>query len=192
MKGYIYITGTGTDPALKQNLNDPILSKRPSLGACMPNIRRLVTRGDHIFVVSGAVSGAQQYVIGGFKVAEKLDALAAYERFPENRLHLDDNGIVQGNIIVNADGSQHALDHHNPATFESRIRNYILGTEPISLSTPAEAELSRDQTLDKLATILQKPKANRVIDVMGRWAKLNQDQVHEMLSWLQGIKLAAR
>lgn len=192
MKGYIYITGTGTDPGLKGNLNDPILSRRPSLGACMPNIRRLVTRGDHIFVVSGSVSGAQQYVVGGFRVEDKLDALAAYERFPENRLQLDSQGIVQGNIIINADGTQHALDHHDPASFEDRIKNYIVGSHPVALTTLAETALSRLQTLDKLATILQKPKANRVIDVMGRWARLNQDQVKEMLDWLRGIKLAAR
>ena len=27
MKGYIYITGTGTDPALRGNLNDPLFTK---------------------------------------------------------------------------------------------------------------------------------------------------------------------
>jgi hypothetical protein len=158
----------------------------------MPNIRRLVLPGDHIFVISGKVQSAQQYVVGGFKVEEKLHALAAYDRFPENRLRLDEEGHVQGNIIVNPNGSQHALDHHKSATFNERLENYIVGSNPIALVTPAETELGRAQTLDKLANILQRPKANRVIDLMGRWAKLNEAQVQQMLDWLQGIKLAAR
>src|SRR5579859_1235845 len=72
MKGYIYISGTGTDPSAHKNMNDPILfSKTPTLGGCMPNIRRVVLPGDFIFVVSGMVSAIQQYVVGGMKVAEQ-------------------------------------------------------------------------------------------------------------------------
>ena len=86
LKGYIYVSGTGTDPAERRNLNDPRFRKTPSLGACVPNIRRLVLPGDHIFVVSGMTPGVQQYVVGGFEVAEKISALAAYKRFPEAKL----------------------------------------------------------------------------------------------------------
>jgi hypothetical protein len=95
MKGYIYITGNGADPALRDNLNDPLFSKIPTLGACMPNIRRLVTRGDFIFVVSGRTPAVQQYVVGGFRVEERISALAAYDRFPENRLSLDHDGQLR-------------------------------------------------------------------------------------------------
>lgn len=190
MKGYIYITGTGTDPGRFGNLNDPIFARKPTLGACMPNIRRLVTKGDYVFVVSGAVTGVQQYVVGGFQVEEKITALAAYERFPENRLQLDEAGLLQGNIIVDKDGNKHPLDGHSVDTFESRIQQYLVGSKPVHLSKPSQVEAGRAQTLDQLSTILQRPKANRVIDVMGRWAKLDERQIGQTLDWLRGIKAA--
>jgi hypothetical protein len=191
MKGYVYISGTGTDPGARKNMNDPILfSKTPTLGACMPNIRRVVLPGDFIFVVSGKVPAIQQYVVGGMEVAEQIDALAAYERFPENRLQTGATGLVEGNIIVDANGNQHPLDHHNPETFEERIKNFIVGTNPIALETDREVAMGREQTLPKLSELLGK-KGNRVIDVMSRLAKLDENQVQEMLSWLQGIKASA-
>lgn len=191
MKGYIYITGSGTDPALRGNLNDPIFGRYPTLGACMPNIRRVVLPGDYIFVVSGKVPGAQQYVVGGMKVAEKISALAAYNRFPGNRLHIDAEGRLQGNIAVSADGTKNPLDHHSSDGFDRRIQNYIVGKDPIVLTTEPEVAIGRAQTLDKLSTILQRPKANRVIDIMSRWAKVDERQVAQMLEWLGGIKATA-
>lgn len=188
MKGYVYITGNEADPGLHNNLNDPLFSKSPTLGACMPNIRRVVTVGDYIFVVSGKTPSVQQYVVGGFRVREKISALAAYDRFPGNRLRLDGDGKLQGNIIVNPDGSKHELDGHAIDSFEARIQNYIVGEAPVELRTPAEVEKGRAQTLDRLATILERPKANRVIDVMGRWSKLDEGQVNKMLDWLKSIK----
>jgi hypothetical protein len=191
MKGYIYISGTGTDPSARKNMNDPILfSKTPTLGGCMPNIRRVVLPGDFIFVVSGMVSAIQQYVVGGMQVAEQIDALAAYERFPENRLQLGPSGLVEGNVIVDANGNQHPLDDHDPETFEARIKNFIVGTNPVALETEREVAMGREQTLPKLSALLNK-RGNRVVDVMSRWAKLNENQVQDMLSWLQGIKASA-
>jgi hypothetical protein len=191
MKGYVYISGTGTDPGARKNMNDPILfSKTPTLGACMPNIRRVVLPGDFIFVVSGKVPAIQQYVVGGMQVVERIDALAAYERFPENRLQTGPTGLLEGNIIVDADGNQHPLDRHNPETFEARIQNFIVGTNPVALETEREVAKGREQTLPKLSELLGK-RGNRVIDVMSRLAKLNENQVQDMLSWLQGIKASA-
>jgi len=187
-KSYIYISGHGADPQANGRLNDPILKGTASLGACMPNIRRLVQKGDYIFVISGKTAGVQQYVVGGFEVAEKIDTLSAYQRFPENRLRLNENGILEGNIIVNADGSQHALDTHQVETFDNRVKNWILGINPVTLETEKEVELGRMQTLDKIASILNKPKGNRLIDMMGRWAKMDEEQTNEMLAWLKGIK----
>ncbi|WP_370155401.1 hypothetical protein [Ferrovibrio sp.] len=188
MKGYIYITGKGADPGLFNNLNDPILfAKTPTLGACMPNIRRLVTKGDFVFVVSGKTARVQQYVVGGFKVNEKISALAAFRRFPENRLEMGENGL-QGNVVVDGAGKKHQLDHHSPDTFEKRIENYLVGTDGIALETPREVELGRQQTLSKLSQILNRPRGNRVIDVMSRWSKLDEKQVNDMLDWLRGIK----
>ena len=141
----------------------------------MPNIRRAVERGDWIFIISGKVPGVQQYVTGGMEVDEKIGVLAAYERFPENRLSLDDNGRVVGNIIVQPDGSQHPLDTHPAESFSARIENYIVGCDPLALTTPREFETGRRQTLDRLAEILDRPKANRVIDIVSRWRRLNAD-----------------
>lgn len=188
MKGYIYITGTGTDPALRGNLNDPLFTKVPTLGACMPNIRRLVTKGDWIFVVSGKVPSVQQYVVGGLQVEEKIDALTAYEHFPENRLTRDERGLVMGNIIVESHGKQHSLDDHAANSFENRIKNFIVGGRAVELTAPNEVELGRRQTIGKLSEILGRPGANRMISAMGRMSKLDEGQVEQVLEWLSGIK----
>ena len=81
MKGYIYITGTGADPGLYNNLDDPLFGDPPTLGACMTNLRQFVDIGDYLFVVSGRAPAGQQYIIGGMRVAEKIDALAAHDAF---------------------------------------------------------------------------------------------------------------
>jgi hypothetical protein len=76
--GHIYITGAGTNPALRNNLDDPALFAHvPSLGACMPNIRRFVVPGDYVFVISGKVPNTDQYLIGGFRVRDKVSAVEA-------------------------------------------------------------------------------------------------------------------
>ena len=192
MKGYIYISANETDPSQRGNLNDPIFARIPTLGACMPNIRRFVTQGDFLFVVSGKTAGVRQYVVGGFRVDEKIHALAAYERFPENRLRTLADGRVIGNIIVQADGTQHPLDRHDPRTFENRLENYLVGSMPVALSTEPEVQLAREQTLSNLSTILRRAPGNRVIDVMGRWSKLDEGQVRQMVDWLLGIKATAQ
>lgn len=186
-KGYIYITGTGTDPGLLDNLNDPIFGDDPSLGACMPNIRRFVRKGDAIFVVSGSAVGVQQYVVGVMEVAEKITALEAFNRFPQHRLRIGDDNLLKGNIIVSPDGTQHPLDRHKAETFDERVKNYIVGTNAIALETPEEVGLGRQQSLVKLGDIFGKP-GNRAIDIFGRWAKLDGDQVKNLVAWLEGIK----
>lgn len=190
MKGYIYITGTGADPGLHDNLDDPLFGDPPTLGACMTNLRQFVDPGDYLFVVSGRSRDVQQYIVGGMRVAEKIDALAAYGRFPENRLRVDNRGIVRGNIIIDAHGHQHELDHHKPESFERRIRNYIVGDEAAALRTQAEIELGRQRSLQKLSEMFERP-GNRAIDIMGRHRKLDEDQVHGLMDWIRGVKVAA-
>lgn len=188
MKGYIYISSPNADPAKNRNLNDPMFRGAPTLGGCMPNIRRLVLPGDHVFVVSGMTKGVQQYVVGGFQVAEKISALAAYDRFPENRLRRDEEGRLQGNVLVSGDGQKHPLDTHPVKNFASRVENYLVGIKPVSLETPDEVARGRSETLERLSSILERPRANRVIDIMGRWARLDDAQVEQTLDWLRGIK----
>jgi len=186
MKGYVYITSNGTDPEVGENLNDPIFSDTPTLGACMPNIRRFVTRGDYIFVVSGKTAGVQQLVVGGMKVAEKISALAAHGRFPQNRLRIVDGELV-GNVIVTPNGRQHALDTHAAETFRNRIKNYIVGSDPVALETPRQIAAGREQTLSKLSEIFGR-RGNRVIDIIGRMSKMDERQIEQMVDWLRGIK----
>jgi hypothetical protein len=190
-KGYIYITGTGADPGLHNNLDDPLFGDPPTLGACMTNIRQFVDPGDYIFVVSGSVPAAAQYIIGGLRVAEKIDHLAAYGRFPQNRLRRDENGFVRGNIIVDPKGKQHPLDDHSPDTFDKRIKNFIVGDEAAALQTQREVALGRERTLRKLSDMFNKA-GNRPIDIMGRTRRLDEQQVHGLMDWLRGIKSEAK
>ena len=187
MKGYVYITGTGADPAELDNISDPMFGDVPSLGACMSNLREFVDIGDYLFVVSGKTKDLVQYVFGGMKVAEKIDHLAAYGRFPQNRLRTRDDGIVVGNIIVDAEGKKHPLDHHADKGFERRIKNFMVGADPLAIQSPKEVELARQQTLTKLSDIVGK-QGNRPIDILGRQRKLDEDQVNQMIDWLRGIK----
>ncbi|MDE0693487.1 MAG: hypothetical protein OXI55_14765 [Gammaproteobacteria bacterium] len=191
MKGYIYVAGRGADPALRNDLNDPIFGEVPTLGACMPNIRRAVEKGDHVFVVSGKTEGVQQYVVGGFEVDDKISALAAYERFPQHRIRRGADGHLLGNIIVNEDGSRSPLDEHDEdddQAFERRIQNYVVGSRPVAMASTQEVQRSRDETMGKLAQVLQRPPSNRIIDLLGRWRRLDETQVRELTAWLTGIK----
>jgi hypothetical protein len=151
----------------------------------MPNIREKVVPGDHIFVVSGKVPAVPQYIIGGFEVAEIISANAAYERFPAYRLRRTQDGEITGNIIVNARGKQHFLDHHK--NFDRRIKNYIVGRNAIVMATSQEIERARLGTLPFLHTLLGKSGA-APINVIGRNSKLNEHQVKKLLAWLHSLK----
>jgi hypothetical protein len=77
MVGKIFITRQGYDPQLGKHVKDPYLGPCPTLGACRPDIRKQLKEGDNIFVISGKISIAPQYVMAGFEIAEKIDALTA-------------------------------------------------------------------------------------------------------------------
>src|SRR5260370_14372750 len=100
MKGYIYTMYAGADPSHGWAMNDPIFGRPPTLGACVPHIRRAVSVGDHIFVISRRVAGEQQFVVGGFEGFEKKDTLGAYRRVSGHPLKLRANGPRVGNVIV--------------------------------------------------------------------------------------------
>lgn len=184
MNGYIYTSYAGADPDAGWTMSDPIISQTPTLGACVPNIRRAVHVGDWVFSVSGRVPGRAQFVVGGFRVTEKIDQLAAYKRFPENRLRSEGDQTV-GNVIVNADGTQHVDDRHT--NFERRLENYIVGDQPIVMKTVEEITRSRAETLAKLSQIFGR-EGNRVFDVIGRFRKMDEGQVNQVRDWLEAIK----
>src|SRR5262245_27295511 len=104
MIGKIFVTSTGYDPEKGKHVKDPYLGPNPSLGACRPDIRKKLHEGDHIFVVSGKVRGFDQVLLGGLEIAEKISAIEAYHRFPEQRLSWRPDGQITGNVIVNSDG----------------------------------------------------------------------------------------
>lgn len=186
-KGYIYTTRTGFDPERGKKLKDPYLGDEPTLGACMPNIRRQVVQGDYIFPVSGKLKDFPQFVMAGFEVAEKLDAMVAYDLYPQHRLRQLENGEVTGNIIITAQGKQHPLDTHDPVTFASRVKNYVTGKNALVLTSPREIQSSRDDTNYVLSHVLGK-KGRAPIEIMGRWSKLDERQIRELRDWLSSIK----
>jgi len=190
MKGYVFITSSGYDPSQGKHVKDPYLGAKPTLGGCMPNIRRLVVPGDHIFVVSGKVKGLQQYLFANFEVEEKINALAAYKKYPDLRLQKREDGQLTGNVIVDARGRQHPLDGHdklNPAKFERRIENYVVGCNLVALTAPEEVQRGRDESLPILRTVLRR-EGSSPLKVMGRWSKLDGDQVQELRQWLISLK----
>jgi hypothetical protein len=185
LKGYIYTQYEGADPSTGWAYSDPIFGKTPTLGACLPNIRRAIEEGDWFFSISGRVPKLAQFVVGGFRVAEKIDQLAAHGRFPENRVHHADNGQVVGNVIVSPDGKQDPIDNHK--NFEKRLENFLVGSDPIVVDAPGEIERARRETLPVLQRIFQK-EGNRVFDVIGRGRRMNEEQAKEMQEWLHSIK----
>ena len=156
MVGKIFITRSGYDPRLGQHIKDPYLGTTPTLGACRPDLRKQLKEGDHIFVISGKVPDANQLVIAGFEVQAKIPAVEAYDRFPELRLRQLEDGQLTGNIVVSPDGRQHHLDQHNPKTFQKRVKDYVVGTNLIALTTDDEIAKGRQQTLEALREILHK------------------------------------
>jgi hypothetical protein len=77
MVGKIFITRSGYDPELGKHVKDPYLGDSPTLGACRPDIREKLKLGDHIFVISGKVPNANQFVMGGFEIESKIPAIQA-------------------------------------------------------------------------------------------------------------------
>jgi hypothetical protein len=185
MIGKIFITSSGYDPERGKHVNDPYLGRVPTLGACRPDIRKLLNKGDHIFVISGKVYGLDQFVMGGFEIASKINARDAYEQFPEQRLHKREDGQLTGNIIIDAEGAQHKLDTHN--SFTKRIEDYIIGRNLIALQTPGEIAQGRKQTLEVLRDVLHKKGASP-IEVVGRWgSRLTEEQIGQLRQWLSTI-----
>jgi hypothetical protein len=188
--GKIFITRSGYDPQLGKHVKDPYLGPNPTLGACRPDIRNQLKKGDHIFVISGKVPDFNQFVMGGFEIEQKIPAIEAYRLYPELRLRKLQDGQLTGNIIVTADGRQHELDDHN--SFDRRIKNYIVGTNPLLLTSPSEIAEGRKQTLEALRDILHK-KGKSPFEVVGRFGtRLMDEQVIQLRAWLEAVKRAAK
>jgi len=192
MIGKIFITSSGYDPQLGKHVKDPYLGPNASLGACRPDFRRQVKEGDHLFVISGKLPNVRQFVMGGFEVEQKISSQQAYQMFPDQRLQLRDDGQLTGNIIVDANGAQHELDDHAPASFAKRVPNYIVGTNCVALVKPEEIALGREQTLDALREIFKK-NSGTPWEIVGHYgSQLTEEQVHQLREWLLSLKKAAK
>ncbi len=188
MIGKIFITSSGYDPQLGKHVKDPYLGSSPSLGACRPDIRRQVRIGDYIFVVSGKVNNAKQFVMCGFEVVRKINAHDAYIEYPDRRLHIRADGQLSGNVIVNENGLQHYLDDHR--NFGSRLSNYLVGDKNIAPKSPNGISLAREQTVDVLRDVLGK-SGESPIEIIGRWgSQLNENQVNAIRNWMLALDRA--
>ena len=180
MAGKIFITSAGYDPEFGKHVNDPYLDGEPSLGACRPDIRKAVKPGDHIFTITGKLPASlekNQYIMCGFEVAEKIDALDAYLRFPKQRLKLSDDGQLHGNIIVDRLRNQHPLDQHpSGSKFDRRIKNFVVGKNLVTPTSPGEISKARNQTMDILRRVLGKLGQNP-FELIGKSGKnLNENR----------------
>ena len=186
MIGKIFITRTGYDPQLGRHIKDPYLGDTPSIGACRPDFRKKLERGDHLFVISGRVPDANQFVMGGFEIDKKMNAVDAYAAYPEQRLRALENGELAGNIIVDDCGHQHVLDDHK--NFDRRIENYIIGRNPIALKSDDEIQRGRSETMDALQEILKRKGTTpwHVVTHFGR--TLDEKQIEQLRHWLNGLK----
>jgi len=186
MIGKIFITRTGYDPQLGRHIKDPYLGDTPSIGACRPDFRKKLKQGDHLFVVSGRVPDANQFVMGGFEVFEKMNAVEAYAAYPDQRLRMLENGELTGNIIVDGQGRQHALDDHK--NFDRRAENYVVGRNPIALISDDEIRRGRAETMDALQEILKR-KGATPRDIITRFGRtIDEKQIEQFLNWLNGLK----
>jgi hypothetical protein len=185
MRGKIFVTSSGYDPEKGKQIKDPYLGPKPSLGACRPDIREILQKGDHIFVVSGKVRNIDQIVLGGFEISEKINAMEAYFRFPEQRLSVLPDGQVNGNVIVDAFGNQHELDHHNQ--FARRIENYLVGKNLVALGTAQEIAEGRRRTLEILCDVFER-KGKSIREIIGRCRNLTEKQILKLRALLEEVK----
>tara|TARA_B100001146_G_scaffold224002_1_gene240216 strand:- start:2943 stop:3491 length:549 start_codon:yes stop_codon:yes gene_type:complete len=177
----------GADPGIGWEMTDPIYGKPPTMGACMPQIRRNVVVNDYIFSISGRAKGVSQYLVGGFQVKDKINALLAREKFPQYRQVQNDDGSLSGNIIVDENGNQNPYDYHN-GDFEKRIENYIIGKNPIYFDNEADIEKARgNATIEILQDIFNK-EGNKPHDIIGRWRRLDEKQIQKLINWMEHIK----
>jgi hypothetical protein len=188
MKGYIYTMYEGADPGKGWEMTDPIFGDPPTLGACMPQIRKQVQRNDHIFTISGRTKDVKQYIVGGFQVEEKINAIIARERFPQYQQRQDEEGNIVGNIIVDKNGEQNKFDYHK-GNFQKRIENYIIGKNPTLFQKPDEVERARGEaSLKILRDLFDKEGGEKPHDIIGRWRRLEQKQIERLLAWMEEIK----
>lgn len=187
MKGYIYPMFRGADPSIGWEMTDPIYKGIPTMGACRTDIRRVIERGDFVFSISGNVVNVRPHIVGAFEVDEKIHGIAAYKQFPQNRMKVNEEGKLQGNIICDEKGEHLGIDYHPHDTFDQRIQNFIIGKNPIFFDKKTEMEKAKAETLRVLNYIFNRNE-DKVSKIIGRWRKMDESQVKDLLDWMHKIK----
>ena len=96
-----------------------------------------------------------------------------------------EDGSYRGNIIIDESGNHLAHDYH--ANFERRLDNYILGKNPIVIDKSEEIEQARLETLEILKDVFKKD-GESVYKVIGRFRKMNEEQIEKLVGWMEKIK----
>lgn len=189
MSSYIFITKSEYDPVSGRHIKDPYIDELSTMGACRPDLRKYVSIGDCIVLVSGKTKGVDQFIVGAFQVEEKITSKEAYDRFKHLRLHRREDGQLDGNIITTAEGEQHPLDEHTK--FEKRLDNYLVGRTLVRFDKPEEVERGRAKCMSILAEVFGKT-GEKPRDVIGRMSKIDDSQLPVLLDLLRSLKTTDR
>lgn len=186
-KGYIFTTKRDYDPLSGKHIKDPFIGGISTMGACRPDLRGYVNKGDCLALMSGKVKGHKQFIVGVFEVEEKISSAEAYESFPHLRLRKREDGQLDGNIIVTQNGDQHPLDDHTK--FEKRRDNYIVGKTLVHLESAEEIAQGREKCMSILEELFGK-NGSIPRDVIGRSRKLDAHQIDKLIELLSSLKTA--
>jgi hypothetical protein len=195
MKGYIYIASafeTVNRSVCGQRNgwvdNDPhFWTNPPTWGICRNDLRAAAAAvaGDVIFFVLPKRGKHPQCLFGYLTIEKIVSHLAAY-RDPRLRSKRMGNKHPNGNIIVTADGKYNRFDGQvHFYKWEKIARHYAVGCEGSSrLLTAADIQRKAPSFLPVLRKILGK-SGDRAIDLISRrGAKLNPEQVAQLLAWV--------
>jgi len=75
-------------------------------------------------------------------------------------------------------------------SFGERIKNYVVGTNLISVTKPEEIAEGRRQTVEALCDILHKT-GKTPVELVGRWGtKLTEEQIIQLRDWMKALKVS--
>ena len=172
MQGYIY-TMAGADPGHGWILNDTDLRARSHSRSMRTEHKARGAGGRQYFRCEWQGSRRPaicRWWVPGSRKDQCVGRLQALSRESARPGPVD----VRGNIIVTGNGQHHPLDDHD--NFARRVENYIVGRKPVYLENPREYNAAREESLDVLSRIFKR-RGRRIFDVIGRYRKMNSDQV---------------
>lgn len=195
MEGRIYIAGAfrnlnfSTCSAGEGKIdNDPhFYIMPPTWGICRTDLRRVCSEGDYIFYVLPKINTVGvQSIFAYLKVTEKMNHVDAFTRFPQKRMA---NKKINGNIIVNEDGSYNRFDANQDhrRRFESIKQHYIVGDETASQFLKKEKIMKLGKEFPEYLNNLFDGDSKTIFQIITRGGRiLSESQVKKLLQWLKG------